>query len=43
MKKVMLNLLAQASMKSAIKAAGAASQFGYCQPKEPKSLKVLKK
>lgn len=42
-KKAMLDLLAKTSMKSAVKAAGAASWFGYCQPKEPKSLKALKK
>jgi cyclic lactone autoinducer peptide len=40
-KMAMLNLLAKASMKSAISAAGAASLFGYCQPKEPEVLKKL--
>ncbi len=29
--------------KSAIKACGAASAWGCCQPKEPKALKNLKK
>jgi cyclic lactone autoinducer peptide len=40
-KTAMLNLLAKASMKSAISAAGAVSLFGYCQPKEPTSIKKL--
>lgn len=42
-KKAILNLLAKASMSSAVKAAGAASSLGYHQPKEPKALKNLKK
>ncbi|MDR0920235.1 MAG: cyclic lactone autoinducer peptide [Oscillospiraceae bacterium] len=40
-KKTILNLLAKAGMNSAIKAAGAASSMGYCQPKEPEALKKL--
>lgn len=43
MKKAILNLIAKAGMTSAIKAAGAASLYGYHQPKEPKALKNLKK
>lgn len=33
--KKILNFLAMAGMKSAVKAAGSASIFGYHQPKEP--------
>lgn len=43
MKKAILNMLAKAGMTSAVKAAGAASIWGYHQPKEPKALKNLKK
>lgn len=42
-KKMALNLIAKAGMKSAIKAAGAASCFGYHQPQEPSTLKNAKK
>ena len=34
-KRKFLNLIAKAGIKSAVKAAGAASCFGYYQPKEP--------
>lgn len=37
-KKTVLSLLEKVGMKSAVKAAGAASCFGYHQPKEPKEL-----
>ena len=37
--KKVLELIAKAGMRSAIKAAGAASCFGYHQVVEPKSLK----
>ena len=42
-KKSILNLLAKAGLESALKAAGAASFFGYHQPKEPIILKSIKK
>ncbi len=42
-KKSILNLMAKAGMRSAVKAAGSASLFSYHQPKEPKALKSLKK
>lgn len=37
-KETVLRLIAKAGMRSAIKAAGAASCFGYYQAKEPKNL-----
>lgn len=37
-----LNLIAEVGMKSAIKAAGSASTFGYHQPQEPKQLESKK-
>lgn len=40
-KKIVLNLIAKAGMKSAIKAAGAASCFGYHQAKEPLNIKSI--
>lgn len=42
-KKAFLNLLANVGMRSAIRAAGAASSLGYHQPKEPKALREMKK
>lgn len=39
MKKAILNMIAKAGMKSAVKATGAASAYGYHQPKEPHALK----
>lgn len=42
-KKAFLNLLAKVGMSSAVNAAGAASSYGYHQPKEPEALKKLKK
>lgn len=42
MKKI-LNIMAKIGMKSAIKASNAASMFGCYQPKEPLTLKKLKK
>lgn len=42
-KKVILKLIAKIGMNSAIKAAGAASTFGYHQASEPKSLNNVKK
>jgi len=42
-KKSVLNLMAKAGMRSAIKSAGAASTFSYHQPKEPKCLKQISK
>lgn len=42
-KQTVLNLLAKAGMRSAIKAAGSASCFGYHQVAEPKSVKNFKK
>lgn len=41
--KSVLNLMAKAGMRSAVKAAGAASTFNYHQPKEPKCLKQISK
>lgn len=38
-KKIILTVLANVGMKSAVKAAGTASCFGYHQPKEPKFIK----
>ena len=43
MKKNILNAVAKFGMHSAIKAAGSASSFGFHQPKEPETLKKLKK
>lgn len=42
-KKAILNVLAKVGMSSAVNAAGAASAYGYHQPKEPKALKKMKK
>ncbi len=42
-KKSILNLMAKAGMRSAVKAAGSASLFSYHQPKEPKCLKQISK
>lgn len=41
-KERVLRLIAKAGMKSAIKAAGAASCFGYHQAKEPQKLYLQK-
>lgn len=43
MKKAVLNGIAKVGKKMAVKTCGAASYFGYHQPKEPKSLKKIKK
>lgn len=42
-KKAILNVLAKAGMSSAINAAGAASAYGYHQPKEPEAVRKLRK
>lgn len=42
-KKAILNVLAKAGMSSAVNAVGAASSYGFHQPKEPKALKKMKK
>lgn len=42
-KSKILGLVAKASMKTALKSAGAASTYCYHQPKEPEALKKLKK
>lgn len=42
-KRTFLDLLANVGMRSAIRAAGAASSLGYHQPKEPKALQEMKK
>lgn len=38
-KKHMMQIIAKAGMKAAIKSAGSASTYGYHQPKEPAALK----
>ena len=43
LKKNVLDAVAKLGMRSAIKGAGAASSYGYHQPKEPEALKKLKK
>ena len=42
-KESILDAVAKFGMHSAIKAAGAASIYGFHQPKEPEALKKLKK
>lgn len=43
MKKEILMLMAKASKAMAVKTGGCASYFGFHQPKEPATLKQLKK
>lgn len=42
-KKSVMEIIAKAGLKSAVKAAGVASQYGSYEPRQPKSLKELKK
>lgn len=42
-KTTIANIAAKIGRNAAVKAAGAASRFGYHQPKEPKILKDIRK